>query len=201
LGPRPPLESLGPLRWRPGPAVPWTLFNVDGKPVSLYDYAGRPVVVIFYLGYGCLHCAEQFKTFAPLAAEFNQAGIGLVAISTDTEGDLKKAVEAFRGSDRPKSQVSSATDTAETDVPDASAPSPATAASVDFPFTLVSNADLRAFKAYHCFDDFEHKPLHGTFLIDREGLIRWQDVGADPFNDAAFLLKEARRLLALPGQF
>jgi peroxiredoxin len=67
-----------------------------------------------------------------------------------------------------------------------------------FPFTLVSNSDLRAFRAYRCFDDFEGRPLHGTFLIDKDGLIRWQEIGADPFKDAEFLLQEAKRLIALP---
>src|SRR5439155_25394332 len=45
------------------------------------------------------------------------------------------------------------------------------------------------------FDDFDGKPLHGTFLIDGGGRVRWQDVGMDPFMDGEFLLKEARRLL------
>ena len=63
---------------------------------------------------------------------------------------------------------------------------------------LVSNSDLRAFKVYRCFDDFEGRPLHGTFLIDKDGLVRWQEIGAEPFKDAKFLLNEAKRLIALP---
>jgi len=38
-------------------------------------------------------------------------------------------------------------------------------------------------------------PLHATFLIDARGEVRWQDVSAEPFTDAAFLLEEAKRLL------
>ena len=38
-------------------------------------------------------------------------------------------------------------------------------------------------------------PLHGTFLIDAEGLVRWHDISYEPFLDAEFLLKEAKRLL------
>ena len=63
------------------------------------------------------------------------------------------------------------------------------------PFQLLSNSAMDVFKAYRCFDDFENKPLHGTFLIDAEGLVRWQDIGAEPFTDLDFLLVESNRLL------
>jgi hypothetical protein len=46
------------------------------------------------------------------------------------------------------------------------------------------------------YDDFENQPLHGTFLIDGEGNVRWQDISYEPFMDHQFLLKEAQRLLA-----
>ena len=63
---------------------------------------------------------------------------------------------------------------------------------------LHSDAQLTAFKAYRCFDDFEQQPLHGTFLLDAHGRVLWQDIGYDPFMDVDFLLKESQRLLALP---
>ena len=53
------------------------------------------MVVIFYLGFGCLHCVEQLKTFAPLAKEYAEAGIELVAISTDNRDDLAKSLKDF----------------------------------------------------------------------------------------------------------
>ncbi|MBT5621598.1 MAG: hypothetical protein HOJ65_12640, partial [Verrucomicrobia bacterium] len=37
---------------------------------------------------------------------------------------------------------------------------------------------------------------HGTFLIDRQGLVRWQDISYEPFTEAEFLLRESKRLLA-----
>jgi len=66
-----------------------------------------------------------------------------------------------------------------------------------FPFRLLSNEDLSVFKAYRCYDDFESKPLHGTFLISPAGQILWHDLGSDPFMDVDFLLSEARRALPL----
>jgi peroxiredoxin len=165
VGVRPPLDSLGPFRWTPYVADDWALTNGQGKPISLAQYRGKPVVVIFYLGYGCLHCVEQLNSFAPKTQEFADAGISLVAISTDAMPDLQKSLEKCS-------------------IPGG------------FPFPLASDADLDVFKQYRAFDDFENAPLHGTFLIDAKGFVRWQDVGPDPFNDPAFLLKEAKRLLS-----
>ena len=67
-----------------------------------------------------------------------------------------------------------------------------------FPFPLVSDAKLEAFKAFRAHDDFEKVPLHGAFLIDGNGLVRWQDVSFEPFKDVDFVLAEADRLLKLP---
>ena len=66
-----------------------------------------------------------------------------------------------------------------------------------FPFPLLADPRLDVFKDYRAQDDFERMPLHGTFLIDGEGKIRWQDIGAEPFMETKFLLKETLRLLNL----
>jgi len=66
-----------------------------------------------------------------------------------------------------------------------------------FPFPIVSDKSLRAFKAYRAYDDFEQMPLHGTFLVDGDGKVRWQDISYEPFTDIKFLVAESRRLLAL----
>ncbi len=62
---------------------------------------------------------------------------------------------------------------------------------------LMANPEGDIFKAFRCFDDFEGVPMHGTFLIDTNGRIRWQDTGYKPFMDPKFLLEEATRLLKL----
>ena len=167
IGERPDLDSLGPFRWQPSPAQDWKLTDSTGKDRSLADYRGKPVVVIFYLGYGCLHCAEQLQAFAPKIDDFHDQGLEVIAISTDEQVDLEKSQKSFESEDGGKK----------------------------FPFPLVSNANLDVFKQYRVFDDFEQQPLHGTFLIDGDGLIRWQDISYEPFNDPDFVLKESRRLL------
>lgn len=93
FGPRPTLESLGPFRWTPPPALDWELPNEKNEPVSLKDYRGKAVIVIFYLGAGCTHCIEQLAAFSPLAEDFRKLGISLVGISTDSRFGLAKSAE------------------------------------------------------------------------------------------------------------
>jgi peroxiredoxin len=162
LGARPELAALGPFRWQPVQAPAWSLPGVDGQAIASSSYQGKPVVVIFYLGFGCLHCAEQLQKFAPAAEEFRKAGIELVAISTDRQELLSRAYEDLEQG---------------------------------FPFPLVADPELNVFRKYRCFDDFEQQPLHGTFLVDGQGRIRWQDISYEPFMDPEFVLKEAQRLL------
>jgi peroxiredoxin/tetratricopeptide (TPR) repeat protein len=168
VGERPDLATLGPFRWQPSPAPEWTLPNSRGESISFSAYRGRPVIVIFYLGFGCLHCVEQLTTFGPMQPEFAASGIELVAVSTDHVDALRASIE-----------------------------SRAAAGSPPLPVTLVSDADLSVFKDYRAFDDFENQPLHATFLIDKDGLVRWQDIGYEPFTKPKFLLEEAKRLLNL----
>jgi peroxiredoxin len=161
-GIRPPLDWLGPFRWQPSPAQNWTLNDASGNPRSLADYRGRPVVVLFFLGNGCLHCAQQIQAFGTAAKDFADAGIEIVAISSDDAAGLKLSIDSYTGG---------------------------------IPFPLVADPSLATFKAYRSYDDFEQQPLHGTYFIDDAGLVRWQDISYEPFQDTKFLLAEAQRLL------
>jgi peroxiredoxin/N-acetylneuraminic acid mutarotase len=144
----------------PWAAPAWSLTDASGKTVSLDQYKGKPLVVIFYEGSGCLYCATQLKSFADKAKEFADNGIAVVAIGSDTPEELKDALVAYDGG---------------------------------FPFPLLSDAKLDAFKAYRCVD-FSNKPLHGTFLIDAQGAVRWRQISDRPFNDPAFVLGQVKQL-------
>src|SRR5207244_5198533 len=150
VGERPKIESLGPFRWQPSPAPTWRLPDSGGKTVSLADYGGKPVIVLFFLGAGCSHCIEQLNVFEPMVGDFAAAGISLVAISTDSADGLKATFEKSKLPEK---------------VP------------------LVADHEMSTFRAYRAFDEFENVPLHGTFLIDGDGLVRWQDISFEPFRD------------------
>ncbi|MGY8770472.1 MAG: redoxin domain-containing protein [Pirellulales bacterium] len=163
LSTRPELNSLGPFRWQPSKAPSWDLINEKGENVSSEKWKGKPHVLIFYLGYSCLHCAEQLQAFAPKVQEFNDIGLDVVAISTDDEAGLLKSIQAYT-----KEKM---------------------------PIQLVSDGPLEVFKRFRVFDDFEKQPLHGTFVIDADGSVLWQDIGYEPFMDPDFVIEEAVRLM------
>jgi peroxiredoxin len=163
-GMRPPLDWLGPFRWQPSPASSWTLQDASNTPHSLGEYHGKPVIVLFFLGHGCLHCAQQVQAFGAAAKDFAAAGIEIIAVSSDDAAGLKQSIENYQ--------------------------------SGVIPFPLVADNSLTTFKSYRCYDDFEQQPLHGAFFIDGNGLVRWQDISYEPFQDAKFLLGEAKRLVS-----
>jgi peroxiredoxin len=163
-GVRPELDSLGPIHWHPWRAAEFTLPDARGKEVSLKDYAGKPVVVLFYLGSTCSHCMEQLKAFTSMAKEYEAAGIQIVAIGSEDPMGL----------------------TATSNTCDAKSGAP---------FPLLSDPELNIFKQWRCHDDFEKSPLHGAFLVDGKGQVRWADISPEPLRDAKFLLGEAKRLL------
>ena len=163
IGTRPNLDSLGPFRWSPRDAPEWSLPDTDGKTRSLSDYQGRPVFVVFYLGYGCLHCAEQLQAIAKKFGDIRASGFDVIAISTDQQLNLKRACESLES---------------------------------EFPFPLVADPEMKIFQEYRCYDDFEKAAMHGTFMIDAHGKIRWQDISYEPFIDTEFLIREGRRLIS-----
>jgi peroxiredoxin len=68
---------------------------------------------------------------------------------------------------------------------------------VKFPMPILPDPKLGVFKTYQSFDDFEGQPLHGTFLIDAKGDVRWRRISADPFLDVDFVKKELARVKKL----
>ena len=102
-----------------------------------------------------------------MVEKFEATGVNVVAVSTDSLDDLKASVQAY--ADEGKSM----------------------------PIPLYSDESLDVFKTYRAYDGFEDQPLHGTFLVDTDGLIRWQDISYEPFMDVEFVLSESKRLLGL----
>jgi peroxiredoxin len=98
-----------------------------------------------------------------------------------------KEIEAFRKLDTDVVAVS-------TDDVEATKALKQNADGVKFPMPLLSDPRLTLFKAYRSFDNFEDQPLHGTFLIDGNGKVRFQKISADPFLEVEFLKGEAERV-------
>jgi peroxiredoxin len=163
---RRPLKSLGPLVWRPWRAPDWKLKDAQGREHSLADYRGKPILMVFFLGKDCPHCVKQLEAFVKKADELQKEGLTLVAVSTDTQPQVKEFLAKYK--------------------------------SGPYPFLVLADDKYSAFEPYRVYDNFEKIPMHGTFLIDKDGYTRWFDVSFEPFMDVNFVLGEAKRLLNRP---
>ncbi len=165
-------ESIGPETWSPPTAPAFSLSDHEGKKIDLEDYRGKPVLLNFFLGVGCVFCAEQLQVFKPHLEAFANAGISFVAVSIDSVDGLAQSIGAAIAEGGEKANP--------------------------YPFPILSDESLEVFKAYRAYSDFEEDGLHGTFLIGPMGEILWHNVSHEPFMFPEFLLEEATRLLAQP---
>ena len=145
-------EAKMPLPAPSIPAAEWTLARGQGGKESLLAHRTRPVLLVFFLGFGCLHCVEQLRQLEPLAAEFEALGIDVLTIGTDQVDGIRASL----------------LDYAETNV-------------TPYPYPVMSDPTGEVFKAYGCWDEFDDEALHGTFLIDPAGMILFSDISAEPF--------------------
>jgi len=97
LGDRPNLDTLGPMRWSPANSPRWHVTTQTSGDRSSQSLEGKPYILILYLGFGCLHCAEQLRDFSPAVAKFQQAGIEVVGISTENANSLAEALKRYDG--------------------------------------------------------------------------------------------------------
>jgi peroxiredoxin len=94
-GKRPKLEKLGNFRWSPLPAPEFALKDLGGKTVRLSDFhkAGRPVLVVFYLGAGCEKCVKQLQALTPIVEMLKDKNIGFVAVGPNApQTELTKSL-------------------------------------------------------------------------------------------------------------
>ncbi|MDZ4847818.1 MAG: redoxin domain-containing protein [Pirellulaceae bacterium] len=95
LGERPNLDSLGPARWSPYLAPTWELVDSNGNGFVSKQLHGKTKIVIFYLGFGCLHCVEQLQVFSPMLEKFKESEIDVIAISTENVVSLQSALKGY----------------------------------------------------------------------------------------------------------
>ena len=101
--------------------------------------------------------------------------------------EFGKQIKAFEGIDTDLVAIG-------TDNPEDARVLKSNADGIKFPMPFLPDPSLEVFKKYQAFDDFEGQPLHGAFLIDKQGHVRFQKISADPFLDVEFLKGEAARI-------
>ena len=65
------------------PAPEFTLANQDGAKISLSDFSGRTVVLVFYPADFSPVCTDQLSVYQEVLPQFEERGATLVGISVD----------------------------------------------------------------------------------------------------------------------
>jgi peroxiredoxin len=84
---------MGPDLWTPFAAPKLDALDPQKKKVTLAEYAGRNVVLIFYLGQECAHCLEQLQAVAKRKEDFEKRNAAVLAISSNKPEDNADSVK------------------------------------------------------------------------------------------------------------
>lgn len=158
------LTTLGPLAWHPSPAVEFELPDTEGKIWRMSDRKATGRNTIVIFFLGG-KCAHCMQQLQMFGKEFEKFKAAGDDIVAVSTDDLEKSRELKNNAD-----------------------------GVKFPMPILSNPDLSIFKTHHAFDDFEDVPLHGLFIIDANGMVRFQRISPDPFLDVDFVKAESARV-------
>jgi peroxiredoxin len=135
------------------------------RPWSLHEQLGRgPVVLVFYLSFGCVACVHDLFELNADIERFRSLGAEVVAVSGDAPEVTRQRFESYGA----------------LDFPVLSDPGHALARryGVFRPGEASQPEEL----------------LHGTFLIGRDGLVHWANCGDTPFRNDKALLAELLRM-------
>jgi peroxiredoxin len=161
------LNTLGPLVWSPFPARPLSATDTTGKSWILADLKGQGKNVLVLCFLGG-KCPHCMQQLQLFGKDYT----ALQALNVETIALSTDDIEATR-------TLKNNSD------------------GVKFPMPLLADPGLEHFKRFGAFDDFENQPLHGCFLIDSEGNVRYQRISSDPFLEVEFIKAEAARVNGL----
>ena len=89
------LEKYGPSRWEPYAAPALNVRDVKGKQVSLEEYRGKNVMLVFYLGEECPHCMRQLHDIGKKAEDWTKLDTVLLAVSSKEPTKNAEGVKTF----------------------------------------------------------------------------------------------------------
>jgi len=91
--PRTSLEKYGPQRWEPYGAPALEVRDTAGKPVTLDEFKGKNVMLVFYLGQECAHCMRQLHDLGKKKDDWSRLDTVLIAVSSQTPEKNAKAIK------------------------------------------------------------------------------------------------------------
>lgn len=161
-------ETVKNLEAKTGLPIGWTapaveLKNAEGETVKLSEiYAEGPTIVAFYRGGWCPFCNRQLQDWQDYAQDFKDAGLNIIFITPESVENVNGSIEK--------------TETTFTVLSD----SDQQAAQL---FNVIFTLDAKTRNTYKGYGidlgawnaNAEWKlPVPGVFLIDTDGVVRWQ---------------------------
>jgi thiol-disulfide isomerase/thioredoxin len=81
-------------------SLDFTFLSLEGKPVSLHDYRGKPVVVQL-MGSWCPNCLDEARYFSQLYKRYHPQGLEMIAVAFEYVADpVVAAIPVQRHKDR-----------------------------------------------------------------------------------------------------
>jgi len=87
------LKSYGPTNWEPFAAPELHCKDKDGKNVTLKQYAGKNVLLVFYLSEECVHCVEQLGKISAKMNDFAGKNTVVLAVNNTTPDKIKESLK------------------------------------------------------------------------------------------------------------
>ncbi len=69
--------------------------DANGKLHSLLAQTGKPAVLFFFKGHGCLHCSLQVAAFTAHYQEFARKGVQVIGVTSDSPTELRTALTKY----------------------------------------------------------------------------------------------------------
>ena len=76
------LAKLGPNNWEPYAAPPLSCLDTIGMRVTLDDFKGANILLVFYLSEECVHCMEQLTSINARASDWTENNTVVLAVSS-----------------------------------------------------------------------------------------------------------------------
>lgn len=159
-------------------APDFTLRNMDGATTTLSSFRGKKtVVLVFYRGYWCPYCIKQLAGMRQLLDAEMKKDTELLAVSIDAEPQTRQTIARISADGVP---------------PD---------------FAFLSDPDHAVIARYGILNPSGGSrgiPHPATYVIDREGMVRWRDIETDykirPANEAILTAVRALPKASMMGK-
>jgi peroxiredoxin len=87
------LVHLGPLNWEPYAAPKLSCLDTESQPVTLEQFRGKNVILVFYLNDECVHCVEQLKAINGKSEDWSNENTVVLGVSSTSPEKNKESTK------------------------------------------------------------------------------------------------------------